>query len=362
MKFIVTAGGQGKKLWPYSRSAFPKQFQPLIDGKSLLQINIEVLLKSYSTKDIFISTKRKYADIVYEQCPQLDKSNFIIEPDIAKNRGPAEGLAFLHLDMKYPDEPFMIVQADDLRIPDTEFINTIKIMENIVKKDKKYITGGIKTENPVMGNDLIEIGDRVEGISGNGDIEVYKITSFLGRSSDYYKTKEILLSKRAVLHCNHGCWYTGLMLDAYKKYRPDWYESLMKIKKCLEKGNSDREIEEIYSSMEKGPTEEVTKNILYDSYVVILPFKWVDIGTWTSYYEYFSKDGEVYSDGKLISINSKNCLIKVSDRNKLVVIQGLDDLMVIDSGDSLLIMPKKDSGKVNDIVDEIESKGLAQYT
>ena len=40
---VVLCGGNGTRLWPLSRKALPKQFTPLIDGKSLLQMTLERL-------------------------------------------------------------------------------------------------------------------------------------------------------------------------------------------------------------------------------------------------------------------------------------------------------------------------------
>src|SRR5262245_5692179 len=106
MKIIVTAGGQGTKLWPYSRETKPKQFQPVLGDKSLLTDSIETLLTQFAAEDIFISTKQKFIKYVSEQAPQIPLRNYIIEPNILKDRGPAEGLAALRLSVLHPDEPF----------------------------------------------------------------------------------------------------------------------------------------------------------------------------------------------------------------------------------------------------------------
>ena len=118
MKLIVTAGGQGTKLWPYSREAKPKQFQHVIGTESLFTYTINLLLRQFPAEDIYISTKRRYMGTALEQAPLISPKNFIIEPDIAKNRGPAEGLAFLTMSMQHPEEPFMIVQPDCMRLPE----------------------------------------------------------------------------------------------------------------------------------------------------------------------------------------------------------------------------------------------------
>ncbi len=38
---VILSGGSGTRLWPLSRRDLPKQFVPLVDGKSLLQLTLE---------------------------------------------------------------------------------------------------------------------------------------------------------------------------------------------------------------------------------------------------------------------------------------------------------------------------------
>mgnify|MGYP000043815719 CR=1 FL=1 len=51
MKILMTAGGQGTKIWPFSRKNSPKQFQKIIGDKSTFSHNIEMLLEkaNYNT-------------------------------------------------------------------------------------------------------------------------------------------------------------------------------------------------------------------------------------------------------------------------------------------------------------------------
>ena len=44
IKIVILCGGSGSRLWPESRQSLPKQFIPLFDGKSLLDLTIERIL------------------------------------------------------------------------------------------------------------------------------------------------------------------------------------------------------------------------------------------------------------------------------------------------------------------------------
>ncbi|HEX9153684.1 MAG TPA: sugar phosphate nucleotidyltransferase [Candidatus Saccharimonadales bacterium] len=361
MKIIVTAGGQGTKLWPYSRETKPKQFQSVVGDKSLYTETIETLLKKFAPEDIFISTKRKFIKYVSEQSPQIPLKNYIIEPDIAKDRGPGEGLAFLKLSVYYPNEPFFVVQADCVRKPEDAFLQMIEDAGKIVERDKKYVTGGLKATEPNMGVDYLQLGEKVKGSKQ----EVYEVDGFLGRKSSFRETKELIENFHIVTHCNHSCWYPELMLDAYKKYRPDWYEALMKIKAALDQPGEDSAIEEIYESMEKGATEEVTKHVMQDgdARIILLPFKWTDIGTWGSVYEFFvdGDDTANYKDGHVLTVDAAGSLIKTSHENKLVAVAGIKDLIIVDTDDVLLVIAKDKIEKIKEIQAELAKREEKEY-
>ena len=137
----------------------------------------------------------------------------------------------------------------------------------------------------------------------------------------------------------------------------------MRIKDVLDKPGEDAAIEVIYETMEKGPTEEVTKHIMKGGRIILLPFKWTDIGTWGSVYEFFIDDQSTgnYEDGKVVSIESKGSLIKTSNDRKLVAVAGLDNLVVVDTDDVLLIIPKDKMEKIKDLQNLLKERDQKEY-
>ncbi|MFC1624761.1 sugar phosphate nucleotidyltransferase [Patescibacteria group bacterium] len=353
MKFIITAGGQGTKLWPYSRADKPKHFQNILEGESLFGYNAKILLDRYKPEDIFVSTKKRYLKFIKEQAPRIPEENYVVEPDIRKNRGPAEGLAFLILSMRHPDEPFIIVQADCVRSPEEKYLEFIETAEKLAKKDKKFITGGIKAITPVLGVDFLKVGDAVKG---DFKCDVFEINEYVNRMSDYEETKSLVENFNITTHCNHNCWYPDLMLEAYKKYHPSWYKDLMRMKDVIGTKNGEKEIEKIYSEMDSGPTEEVTKYVFPEGYVIIVPYKWSDIGTWNSLHEYFAKEGENYEEGKVLALDSNNNIIKSDQDGKLLATYGIENLVIVDMKDVLLVIPKDKIDKIKDIQKALEEK------
>lgn len=357
MKFIVFAGGQGTKLWPLSRESKPKQFQPVVGDKTLFRQNVEALLTKYSAQDIFVSTKRRYVKFVVEDAPEIPLENIIIEPDVAKNTGPATGFAIVKVAAKYPEEPFMIVQADCLRKPDEKFIEMTRLAEELVRKEKKLITGGQKALYPDMGIDYLMLGDQVENQNG---VDIFKIQKFVPRLETYEETEKLISGFKIATHSNHYCWYPQLMLEVYEKYNPRWYQSLMEIKAALGTKDESAEVDRIYSAMEAGPIEEVTQHIFDQAYIIINPFKWMDMGTWGVIYEYLASAKHMYTDGNVVAIDTNNSFIK-GNKNRLIATIGVDDLMVVDTDDALLICPKSRAQEVKKVLDKLKEEGKNEY-
>jgi len=358
MKIIVTAGGQGTKMWPYSRQDKPKQFQPIIGDVSSYEQTITTLLKEFTPEDIYISTKRKFIKYVSEQSPQIPLKNYIVEPDAAKDRGPGEGLAFVRLSITHPNEPFFIVQADCIRDPEEDFLKMIREAEKLVVEHKQLITGGIKATKPNMGVDYLQLGERIKGSR-----EAYTIEKFLFRRSNLQETRKLVENFHVVAHCNHMCWYPDKMLEAYKAYRPDWYDALMKIRAAIGQPGEDEAIETIYAGMEKGPTEEVVTHVMNsgEAMVILLPYKWTDVGTWGSVYDFFEDGRDNYEDGNIIAVNTKGSLIKTASKEKLIAVAGLQDLVIVDTPDVLLVIPKERIDKIKDIQAILADRSEDEY-
>src|SRR5262244_636142 len=91
---IILSGGSGTRLWPMSRTLFPKQLLSLLGGESLLQ-----------------QTVRRVSERACFAAPLL------LEP-IGRNTAPAACIAALALTEAEPD-PLMLVMASDHRISET---------------------------------------------------------------------------------------------------------------------------------------------------------------------------------------------------------------------------------------------------
>ena len=345
MKIVIFCGGIGSKMWPMSRSTMPKHFLPLINGKSLFQLNYEALRKRFGAEEIFLQTNEVQAKIAQLQIPEIVSENIFIEPEM-RNQGPATGFAAAQLIKRgFGDEPFILVQSDVLREPDDKFLDMIGEQEKLGNSTDKYITGGFVPETIVKGVDYLVKGNLVSEENG---VKIFEVADYIDRTEEE-KIKEYLGTDKLLLHANHTSMTPNNLLKMYQKYKPEWYEPLVNIA-------NDGDIVLEYAKMPKAGIEEVTK-VVYkngEALVVELPFNWVDFGTWESVANYMKEKG-MYKAEDVLEIESNDNYIYKKDK-KFIATIGVDNLVVVDTGDALLIMKKDQSGKVGQVVDALKAE------
>jgi len=345
MKIVIICGGIGSKMWPMSRSTMPKHFLPLINGKSLFQLNYEALRKKFGAEEIFLQTNNIQAKIAKNQVQEIIDENIFVEPEM-RNQGPATGFAAAQLIKRgFGDEPFILVQADVLREPDEKFLDMIGEQEKLGRTTDKYITGGFVPQSIVRGVDYLVKGNLVSEENG---VKIFEVVDYIDRTEEE-KIKEYLGTDKLLLHANHTSMTPNNLLKMYQNYKMEWYEPLVAI------ANGGDVVEE-YAKMPKAGIEEVTKLVYKENgaLVVELPFNWVDFGTWESVAGYM-KEKEIYQPEDVLEVESQNNFVYRKDK-KYVALIGVEDLVVIDTGDGLLITKKDQTGKVGMVVDRLKEE------
>jgi mannose-1-phosphate guanylyltransferase len=246
----------------------------------------------------------------------------------------------------------MLIQADLMRNPNKSFLRTIKEVEKLINKEKKLVTGGESPDFAVMGVDYLIV--QPLPIKKNG-INFYKMKKWLGRDSKE-GVEKYLEDEAAFNHWNHYSWTPRLMLEAFKKYKPDWYEPLMKMIEAFGTKNEKKIVKEEYHKMPIGKVEEMTKYALNDAYIFEVSFECIDFGTWESLANYFRiHDKKRLFPENGIQIDSENCFLKLP-KGKFGAAIGVKDIVVVDSGDALLVCHKDKAGEVGMIVDHLKNK------
>ena len=326
---VILCGGSGTRLWPLSRSNYPKQFLRLFSDYSLFQ---EAILRVKDiAQDIIIITSDSYYWIVESHLEEIAVKASIIREPIPKNTAPAIALATYHA----KENTSLLILPSDHRIEDGERF------KDYVRKTYPYtkdyiITFGIKPTYPETGYGYIKIG---VPLSDN----IYKIDKFIEKpnkdlAKEYVEAGDYLW--------NSGMFFVHkqLLIEEFKSINDSLYE--ISTKGSLESFQKVNPNSFDYAIMEHTKKGACAK----------LDIKWSDVGSWISVYGELQKDqnNNALIGDNAITLNSYSNLI-ISNK-RLVGAIGLQNLIIVDTEDATLIADKNSSQDVKKIVDILKAK------
>lgn len=341
MKCLILAGGSGTRLWPASRSDYPKQFLKLGGEESLLQKTVKRALHYLPAEDILILTNTAYLHDVKRDVPPVLEKNILLEP-AKKNTGPAIALA-----VKYavdvlgisPDEVLFVCPSDHIIQPEEQFVKYLQTAEQLARKGH-IVTFGIFPSRPETGYGYIKKNPP------SGSLGEHSVDAFIEKP-DYSTAQKYLLSGEYLWNSGMFAFTAQTMLDELKTHATPLFDTL------------GRDYQTAVSQFGTMPNISIDYAVLEKSNrVVVLPLhlSWSDVGSWDTVYEMSSKDeaGNVCI-GNIAHIDTKNCLFVGEKR--LVAAVGLEDLAVIETSDVVLITKRQDSQKVKQLVELLQKKG-----
>ncbi len=353
---IIMAGGQGIRLWPMSRKAFPKQFQDVLGcGRTLLQLTYDRYCRIIPKENILVSTHVDYTALVREQLPELPDSQVIHEPAF---RGTAPSLANLacHIRLLNPKANIIVAQSDQLVLNEEKFSEIILRGFDFVAENNKLVVVGIKPTCPETRYGYIQ----VDGAPDENSF--YKVKTFTEKPQ--YEFAKIFMES-GEFYWNSGLyiWNVQTIIDTMSKYLPEMMRMLEEIYSAIPDRNERRARGyEVYTSFPNASLDMSVMERADNVYLLPGDFGWADIGTWDTLYGTLPKDadGNVTPNSSVLKYDSHNNLI-VLPKGKLAVVQGVDGLLVVDAGNVLMICRKEDEREIRKFLNDVKMKLGDEY-
>src|ERR1700686_2467927 len=104
---VILAGGSGTRLWPLGTPAFPKQFLPLPNGRSMIQESLARIEPVVSPEGAWVVTGRSMAELAHEHLPSTSMPSTITLPDVWRS-SPLKRCT--SVDLPEPVTPMMATQ------------------------------------------------------------------------------------------------------------------------------------------------------------------------------------------------------------------------------------------------------------
>lgn len=162
---LILAGGRGRRLWPCSREADPKQFIDFFGmGRTQLQQTYDRMSKCIDPANIFISTNIEYLDRVVKQLPEVARDHILAEP-IMRNTAPSLAWANHRISHINPNANLIAVPSDQLVMNEEAFCRNVNEGLDFVSKHQCFVTMGVKPTRPEPGYGYIQMdGHKVGNI------------------------------------------------------------------------------------------------------------------------------------------------------------------------------------------------------
>lgn len=337
---IILAGGSGTRLWPISREEYPKQFSTLIGSDSLLQSTYKRLLHHFEQENIFVVVGDSHKFEVKRHLKEIniDKHENIITEPLGRNTAPAVLYGTLKILAEVEDALVFVFPADHV-IEDAQALDDAIKRAVLLAQDGSIVTFGIKPQFPETGYGYIEGGVPIEECG-------LRIKRFVEKPN----------KEKAIEYLNSGnyFWNAGIfafkastIINEFREHAPEIFEIL---------AGGDHVDESTYSKLPNISFDYAIMENTDRGAVLPVSFKWSDVGSWKSVYDFLPKgNNNNVLNGDIIAKNSKNCLIK-GDR-RLIVANGLSDIAVVDTDDAVLISHIDHSSHVKSIVSELKENG-----
>ncbi len=378
---VILCGGSGTRLWPLSRSGFPKQFLILSgdnSGHSLFQQAIQRVnaigegMTNLQLGPTLIVTNEEHRFLALDQLRELKgiDATLLLEP-VGRNTAPALTLAAFQAQVPGDggnpagqDPILVITPADQIIQNQASFVKALQDCIAVVEADKSKQTIailGITPTSPETGYGYIK---RQGTIGVHHEFVVEKFVE-----------KPDVKIAQSYLDDGDYLWNSGMFvmrastwLIALKEFRSDifgatetaWISRTQDLAGYVAFIRPDKEIfktipsESIdYAVIEKCSSSNAIQKFTIK--MVELNAGWNDLGAWDAVWQVGKQDenGNV-TTGDAIASNSKNSLIHSSGR--LVSAVGVENLIIVETADAVLVVDRKNSQDVKHIVSQLETQ------
>lgn len=349
LHLVIMAGGIGSRFWPMSTPERPKQFIDVLGcGRTLLQLTVDRFGDICPASNIWVVTSAAYADIVYEQLPDVPHSHILLEP-CRRNTAPCIAYVSWRIKAEDPRANIVVTPSDHIVMNVQEFRRVVASALRFTAETDSIVTLGMKPTRPETGYGYIQADLSTPSARNR---EVYRVDSF--------REKPDLDTAERYIRRSNFFWNSGLFIfrvttivNALRIYAPEIsqiFEALLPIY------GTEREQDIINERFPECPSISIDYAVMEKSeeiFVFPADFGWSDLGTWGSLYERMSKDpsGNVGIGPAIEFYESRDCIVHATQERR-VIVQGLDNYIVAEKDNALLICRRSEEQRIRQFVEQ----------
>ena len=356
---VIMAGGSGTRLWPLSRSGYPKQFLVLSGNESLFQLAARRLAAlaspEFELAGPCIVGNEEHRFLVLDQLREtrLEPSSVLLEP-MGRNTAPAMTLAALAALEGGADPVLVVTPADQTVTQPAAFTAALQQAVRIAA-DGAIAILGITPDRPETGYGYIRTAGDAAGLAVAQFVEKPNLETaqrYLAEGGYYWNSGMFVMR-------------ASVWMSALERFRPDIatatraaWDARKTDAKFVRPGKAEFAAvpsESVdYAVMERCPGTDIGLRM------VALDAGWNDLGAWEAVWQVADKDadGNAFVGDALIA-DSQNTLVHATSR--LVGVVGLKDIVVVETADAVLVSDRARSQEVKQIVNRLGAEQRGEH-
>ena len=360
IKIAIFSGGAGSRLWPVSRRDTPKQFQPLTGPESLFQHMIGLLERGFGIDNLFVFTGRSYIEAIQAQVPQLPAGNIVAEPEM-RDTLAAVGYAAAVIEHRFPGTVLATLWGGDHIIRHEEtFHRSLQAARALAAARGVGVMLDVRPTFPSTQLGYVEIGAAVADQDGFTAHEFQRFAE----KPDLEHARAYLADDAHLWNTGYFVWSSATILDLYRRYAPETYETLRRIMAAMGTPDEERVTAHEYARIPKMSVDYAVFSHIAPGELLVIPadLGWADVGAWDVLRdELAAARGEnVVLAENAMTVDTRDTLI-YSRGDRLIVTLGLDGMVVVDTPDALLVAPADRAQDVKRIVERLKDEGKTHY-
>ncbi len=344
---VLLSGGSGTRLWPVSRSLYPKQLLPITAERTMFQETVRRFSGEAGFLPPLVICNDEHRFIIASQLQALGISPtaIVLEP-VGRNTAAAAAIAALILSREAPDSLMLLAPSDHVIDDLAAFHDAIKIAAAAAESGN-LVTFGITPMHAETGYGYIQCAAPIAGIDG-----AFSVARFVEKPA-----RDIA---EALLRNGNYFWNSGMFLFSPAA----WLEELSRhapgiltgASQALHKSARDLDFVRLERESFAGiPGISIDYAVMeHTAKAAVVPagIGWSDIGSWSSIWERGQKDsaGNVIT-GDVLTEDSRRNYIRSDSR--LVATIGVEDLVIVETRDAVLVSRRDRHQDVKLIVERL---------
>ncbi|HPJ72828.1 MAG TPA: sugar phosphate nucleotidyltransferase, partial [bacterium] len=276
----------------------------------------------------------------------------ISEP-VGRNTAPCIVLAALAIARVDPSATMLVLPADHVISPASEFRNTLRSCAAVAEKTGRLVTIGISPRGPATGYGYIKRG--IKPVI-SGPRQFWQVERFIEKP-DLARARRLVRSPRYTWNSGMFVWTVAAFLSSAEEHLPAIVKGLAPYRN-LPARRLGSFLREVYPRL---PSVSVDYGLMEKARGVLVTgasFSWDDVGSWDALAAHLPAapgPGGNRCRGSFLGHDAAGCLS--FSTGPLVALEGVRDLVVVATGDAVLVCPRGRSQEVREIVAGLKKAG-----